>query len=63
MILGTNFLSKTGVKLDYNRGEMLWYDNMLPMPPCRGLMSEDFDHIEDSYFIQHEDELLGQDWL
>ena len=63
MILGTNFLSKTGIKLDYDRGEMLWYDNMLPMCPRRGLTSEDFDHMEDSYFIQHEDELLGQDWL
>ena len=63
MILGTNFLSKTDIKLDYDRGEMLWYDNMLPMRPRRGLTSEDFDHMEDSYFIQHEDEFIGQDWL
>ena len=33
------------------------------MSPHRGLTSEDFDHMVDSYFIQHEDELLGQDWL
>ena len=33
------------------------------MRPHRGLTSEDFDHMEDSYFIQYEDELLGQDWL
>jgi hypothetical protein len=63
MILGTNFLSKTGIKLNYDRGEMLWYDSTLPMRPRKGLTSEDFDHMEDSYFIQHEDELLGQDWL
>jgi hypothetical protein len=63
MILGTNFLSKTGIKLDYDRGEMLWYDSTLPMRPRKGLTSEDFDHMEDSYFIQYEDELLGQDWL
>ena len=42
---------------------MLWYDSTLPMRPRKGLTSEDFDHMEDSYFIQHEDELLGQDWL
>ena len=63
MILGTNFISKIGIKLDYNQGELLWYDSMLPMRPRRGLMSEDFDHMENYYFIQHEDELLGQDWL
>ncbi len=63
MILGTNFLSKTGIKLDYDQGEMLWYDSTLPMRPRKGLTSEDFDHMEDSYFIQHEDELLSQDWL
>ena len=63
MILGTNFLSKTGIKLNCNRGEMRWYDTTLHMCPRRGLTSDDFDHMEDSYFIQHEDELLGQDWL
>ena len=63
MILGTNFLSKSNIQLDNNRGEMFWYDSTLPTRPCRGPTSEDFDHMEDSYFIQHEDELLGQDWL
>ena len=33
------------------------------MHPQKGLTSEDFDHMEDSYFIQHKDELLGQDRL
>jgi hypothetical protein len=63
MILGTNFLSKTGIKLDYDRGKMLWYDSTLPMHPRKGLTSADFDHMEDTYYIQYEDELLGQDWL
>ncbi len=44
-------------------GGMLWYDSTLPMRPWKGLTSKDFDHMEDSYFIQHEDEFLGQDWL
>jgi hypothetical protein len=57
------FFSKTGIKLDYDRGKMLWYDCMLPMHPRIGLTSDDFDHMEDMYHIQFEDELLGQDWL
>ena len=63
MILGTNFLSKTGIKLNYDHGEMLWYNSMLPMSPHKGLTSADFDHMEDMYYIQYKDELLGQDWL
>jgi hypothetical protein len=61
MIFGTNFLSKTGINLDYDCGEMLWHDSTLPMCPRKGLTSADFDHIDDMYFIQYEDELLGQD--
>ena len=63
MILGTNFLSKIGIKLDYDRGKMPWYDSTFPMRPCKGLMSADFDQMEDAYYIQYEDELLGHDWL
>ena len=40
---------------------MLWYVSMLPMHPRKGLTSADFDHMEDMYCIQYEDELLGQD--
>jgi len=63
MILGTNFLSKTGIKLNYDHGKMLWYDSTLPMHSQKGLTSADFDHMEDMYYIQYKDELLGQDWL
>ena len=63
MILGTNFLSKTGIKLDYDHGEMFWYDSMLPMHPCKGLTFADFDSMEDMYHIQFKDKLLHQDWL
>ena len=63
MILGTNFLFKAGIKLNCDHGKMLWYDSMLPMHPHKGLMSADFDYMEDKYYIQYKDELLGQDWL
>ena len=63
MILGTNFLSKAGIKLNYDSGNMEWYDSTLPMRPSCGLTSSDFDAMEDQYFIQLEDEILGEDWL
>ncbi len=42
---------------------MDWYDSSLPMRPRYGLTFEDFDAMEDQYFIQLEDEIIGEDWL
>jgi len=63
IILGTNFLSKTGLKLDFETGEMKWYDTILPMRPRIGLTSIDFDDMVDQFNIQVEDELFSEDWL
>jgi hypothetical protein len=30
IILGTNFLSKTGIKLNYSEGNMEWFDCSIP---------------------------------
>ena len=62
IIFGTNFLSKVGIKLDYDTGQMQWFDNILPMRPHQ-LTSSDFITMEDQYFIQLEDEILGEEWL
>ena len=63
IILGTNFLRKTGIVLDYDKEELRWIDCILPLRPTGGLSSADFDAMEDSFFIQVEDELFGEDWL
>ena len=46
------FLSKTGIKLDYASSNMTWYDSIVPMRPSHGLKSDDFDAMEDQYWIQ-----------
>ena len=61
IILSTNFLSKTGIKLNYSEGKMEWFDCSLPLRPPGGLDSKDFDAMEDMFFIQAEDELFGKD--
>jgi hypothetical protein len=33
IILGTNFLSKTGIKLNYSNGNMEWFDCSIPLLP------------------------------
>ncbi len=63
IILGTNFLSKAGIKLNYSTGAMEWFDCSIPLRPPGGLDSKEFDAMEDMFHIQVEDELLGQDWL
>ena len=63
IIFGTNFLSKAGIKLDWDDGNMLWFDNVLPMRPGTVISSADFADMEDHYHIQLEDDLLGNDWL
>ncbi len=63
MILGTNLLTKTGIKLDYDTGNMEWDDSTLPTRPRAGLTAMDFDAMVDQCFIWLEDELLGKDWL
>ena len=42
---------------------MQWLDNVLPMRPPNGLTSSDFKEMEESYYVQLEDEILGEDWL
>ncbi len=63
IILGTNFLSKTGIKLNYSEGNMEWFDCSIPLCPPGGLDSKTFDTMKDMFHIQVEDETFGEDWL
>ncbi len=42
IILGTNFLSKTGIKLNYSEGNMEWFDCSILLCPHGGLDSKEF---------------------
>jgi hypothetical protein len=63
IILGTNFLSKTGIKLNYSEGNMKWFDCAIPHCPPGGLDSNKFNAMEDMFLIQVKDKLFGEDWL
>ncbi len=63
IILGKNFLSKTGIKLNYSEGKMEWFDCTIPFCPTGGLDSSKFDAMEDMFYIQVEDKTFGEDWL
>ncbi len=63
IILGTNFLSKTGIKLNYSEGNMEWFDCSISLQPPGGLDLNEFDALEDMFHIQVKDKLFGEDWL
>ncbi len=63
IILGTNLLSKTGIKLNYSDGNMEWFDCSIPLLPPGGLDSKEFDAMEVMFHIQVEDKIFGEDWL
>jgi hypothetical protein len=63
IILGTNFLSKTGIKLNYSEGNREWFDCSIPLCPLGGLDLKEFDTMEDMFHIQVKDEIFGEDWL
>jgi hypothetical protein len=62
IILGTNFLSKTGIKQNYSEGNMEWFDCSILLCPPGGLDSKEFDAMEDMFHIQVKDEIFGEDW-
>jgi hypothetical protein len=63
VIPGTNFLSKTGIKLNYSKGNMEWFDCSILLRPLGGLDSKEFNAMEDMFHIQVEDKIFGEDWL
>jgi hypothetical protein len=63
IILGTNFLSKNGIKLIYSEGNMEWFDCSIPLCPPGGLDSKEFDAMEEMFHIQVEDEIFSEVWL
>jgi hypothetical protein len=63
IILGKNFLSETGIKLNYSEGTMEWFNCSIPLCPPGGLGLNEFDTMEDMFHIQVEDEIFSEDWL
>jgi hypothetical protein len=63
IILGTCFLSKTGIKLNYSEGSIEWFDCPIPLRPPGGLGSKEINAMEDMFHIQVKDDIFGEDWL
>ena len=51
VILGADFLSKTGIDVKYSTGNIEWFDNELPMHDTRYLQHKDFLAIAETIEI------------
>ena len=49
--------------IDYRTGNMDWYGNTIKMREPWDLNNQEFLHMADSFFLQQEDDLFGEDWL
>ena len=63
IIFGADFLTKIGMIIDYRSGNMDWYGNTIKMREPWDLNNQEFLHMADSFFLQQEDDMFGQDWL
>jgi hypothetical protein len=63
IILGTNFLSKTRIKLNYSEGNIERFDCLIQLCPPGGLDSNEYNAMEDMFHIQVKDKLFSEDWL
>ncbi len=56
VVLGADFLSKTGIDGKYSIGTIEWFDNELPLRDTRYLQSNDFLAMVETIEIQLEDD-------
>jgi hypothetical protein len=62
VILGADFLTKTGIEVKYSTGTMEWFDNELPMCNPHLIQNKEFEAMAETIEIQQEEELFGMDW-
>ena len=63
VILGSDFLTKTGINLLYEEGTMEWFENVIPMRNPYDINLQEYLAVADAIEIQKEESLFGKDWL
>ncbi len=62
VILGADFLSKTGIDVKYSTGTIELFGNELPRHDTCTLQNKNFSAMADKIEIQEEHEFFGMDW-
>ncbi len=59
MILGPDFLTKTGIDVKYSTGTIQWFENELPLQDPHTLKDKDYVAMAEISAIQQESEFFG----
>jgi hypothetical protein len=62
VILGADFLTKTGIDVIYSTGTIEWFKNELPLCNPHDLKDKDFKATAEIIEIQQEVDFFGMDW-
>jgi hypothetical protein len=62
VILGADFLTKTGIDVNYSTGTIQWFENELPLRDPHTLKDKDYVAMAEIVEIQQEVEFFGMDW-
>ena len=63
VILGADFLTKTGINILYQSGTMEWFENIIAMRDPRSMNNKEYLAMADAVEVQREEEELDLDWL
>ena len=63
IILGTNFLQKTGIDVKLSTGVIKWFENKIPLRDPFKMDNYEVMVMADSIEIQHNDAFIGKEWL
>ncbi len=63
VILGANFMSKTGIDIKYSTGTIEWFDTELPMHDPHHIDNNEYLALAETLEVNWEEEqLFGMDW-
>ena len=62
VILGADFLTKSGIDVKYSTGTIEWFENEIPLRDPHQLKDKDYVSMADIVKIQQEVEFFGMDW-
>jgi hypothetical protein len=62
VILGADFMTKTGINVKYSTGTMEWFNNELSLRNLHLLQDKDFEAMAGIVEVQQELALFGMDW-
>ncbi len=63
VILGADFLNKSGIDVKYSTGTIQWFENEIPLRNPHLLTDKDYLSMAEIIEVQQEVEFFGMDWF